>query len=167
MSDDEIIDEPGEEGELDESLLEDELGGDDIEGDGLSGEDIGDEELIELTEDEDGLIATTIVAPEKTDTDATTARKSSDDDDDDDDDLRNSDDMEADLSVILREKLSAAEEVPLEDDEEVQSTDDKTDGLERLQPRRPDENQCNRCFLLVRRAAPGCPVEDDACPLFP
>ena len=75
--------------------------------------------------------------------------------------------MEADLSVILREKLSAAEEVPLEDDEEVQSADDKTDGLERLQPRRPDENQCNRCFLLVRRTAPGCPVEDDACPLFP
>lgn len=162
MSDDEIIDEPGEEGELDESLLEDELGGDDI-GD----EPLVDEELMGLGEDDDGLIATSSTAPEQTDTEVAPARKSSDDDDDEEEDLRNSDDMEADLSVILREKLSAAEEVPLEDDEEVQSADDKTDGLERLQPRRPDENQCNRCFLLVRRTAPGCPVEDDACPLFP
>lgn len=162
MSDDEIIDEPGEEGELDESLLEDELGGDDI-GD----EALDDEELMGLSEDDDGLIATTTVAPEQPDTEVPTARKSSEDDDEEEEDLRNSDDMEADLSVILREKLSAAEEVPLEDDEEVQSADDKTDGLERLQPRRPDENQCNRCFLLVRRTAPGCPVEDDACPLFP
>jgi hypothetical protein len=44
--------------------------------------------------------------------------------------------------------------------------DDKTDGFERLQPKRPDENQCTQCFLLVRKSAPGCPVEDDACPLF-
>ncbi|MEY3111823.1 MAG: hypothetical protein RIT23_954 [Actinomycetota bacterium] len=44
--------------------------------------------------------------------------------------------------------------------------DDKTDGMERLQPRRPDETQCTQCFLLVRNSAPGCPVEDDACPLF-
>lgn len=162
MSDDEIIDETGEEGELDESLLEDELGGDDI-GD----EALDDEELMGLSEDDDGLIATTTTAAEQPDTEVPTARKSSEDDDEEEEDLRNSDDMEADLSVILREKLSAAEEVPLEDDEEVQSADDKTDGLERLQPRRPDENQCNRCFLLVRRTAPGCPVEDDACPLFP
>lgn len=165
MSDDEIIDEPGEEGELDESLLEDELG--DELGDDIGDEALGDEELMGLGVDDDGLIATTSAATEQTETEVAPARKPSEDDDEEEEDLRNSDDMEADLSVILREKLSAAEEVPLEDDEEVQSTDDKTDGLERLQPRRPDENQCNRCFLLVRRTAPCCPVEDDACPLFP
>ncbi len=88
------------------------------------------------------------------------------DEEDDDDDLRTEDDVEADLDAILREKLTAAEEVPLEDDEEEVVVDDKTDGLERLQPRRPDEIQCTQCFLLVRKGAPGCPVEDDACPLF-
>ena len=88
------------------------------------------------------------------------------DEEDDDDDLRTEDDVEADLDAILREKLTAAEEVPLEDDEEEVVVDDKTDGLERLQPRRPDEIQCTQCFLLVRKGAPGCQVEDDACPLF-
>jgi len=160
MSDDEIIDEPGAEGELDESLLDDELAGD-----GLGDDQLDDESIIELVEDEDGLISDVVDVPEATESEATAARKASEEDEDDDD-LRTSDDVEADLSAILKERLSAAEEVPLEDDEDAQAADDKTDGLERLQPRRPDENQCSRCFLLVRRAAPGCPVEDDACPLF-
>lgn len=160
MSDDEINDEPIAEGELDESLLDDELGGD-----GLGEDQLDDEEMIELVEDEDGLIAPAVDVPETADAEPATSRKSAEDDEDDDD-LRTSDDVEADLSAILKERLSAAEEIPLEDDEDSQSVDDKTDGLERLQPRRPDENQCTRCFLLVRRSAPGCPVEDDACPLF-
>jgi hypothetical protein len=84
----------------------------------------------------------------------------------DDDDLRTEDDVEADLDSILRDKLTAADDQPPEDDEEDAVVDDKTDGMERLQPRRPDETQCTQCFLLVRNSAPGCPVEDDACPLF-
>jgi hypothetical protein len=92
--------------------------------------------------------------------------KKSTDDDDDDDDMRTEDDVEADLDAILREKLTAADDSPPEEDEEDVVVDDKTDGMERLQPRRPDENQCTQCFLLVRNSAPGCPVEDDACPLF-
>ena len=86
--------------------------------------------------------------------------------DDDDDDLRTEDDVEADLDSILKEKLTAADDTPLEDEEDGVVVDDKTDGMERLQPRRPDETQCAQCFLLVRNSAPGCPVEDDACPLF-
>lgn len=160
MSDDEIIDEPGAEGELDESLLDDELADD-----GLGDDQLDDGIIIELVEDEDGNISDVVDVPDATESEATAARKASEEDEDDDD-LRTSDDVEADLSAILKERLSAAEEVPLEDDEDAQPADDKTDGLERLQPRRPDENQCSRCFLLVRRAAPGCPVEDDACPLF-
>mgnify|MGYP006176713201 CR=1 FL=1 len=93
------------------------------------------------------------------------AKKASEDDDDDDD-LRTEDDVEADLDSILRDKLTAADDQPPEDDEEDAVVDDKTDGMERLQPRRPDETQCTQCFLLVRNSAPGCPVEDDACPLF-
>ncbi|MEO5973733.1 MAG: hypothetical protein ABIQ38_00815 [Ilumatobacteraceae bacterium] len=93
-------------------------------------------------------------------------KKAAGDEDDDDNDLRTEDDVEADLDAILRQKLVAADDVPPNDDEEDTVVDDKTDGFERLQPKRPDENQCAQCFLLVRKSAPGCPVEDDACPLF-
>lgn len=93
-------------------------------------------------------------------------KKAVGDEDDDDNDLRTEDDVEADLDAILRQKLVAADDVPPNDDEEDTVVDDKTDGFERLQPKRPDENQCAQCFLLVRKSAPGCPVEDDACPLF-
>ena len=87
------------------------------------------------------------------------------DDEDDEDDLRTEDDVEADLSSILQDKLASPQETAPEEEDEV-TTDDRTDGVERLQPRRPDETQCSHCFLLVRQTAPGCPVEDDACPLF-
>jgi hypothetical protein len=160
MSDEEAIDEPGAEGELDESLLDDDLGGTELGDDQLD-----DEELIELVEDEDGLISTDVDTTETTESEPVAPRKSTEEDDDDDD-LRTSDDVEADLSAILKERLSAAEEVPLEDEDDVQATDDRTDGLERLRPRRPDERQCSRCFLLVSRGAAKCPEEDDACPLF-
>ncbi len=164
MSDDEIIDaedlDPAMLIEVDpdaEVLEADSIG---LEGDedafGLAddlGEDIG---ALDEVEDPDAIPVSTDAAIKKTG-----------DDDDDDDDLRTEDDVEADLDSILKEKLSAADDTPLDDeDEEGLVVDDKTDGMERLQPRRPDEKQCTQCFLLVRNSAPGCPVEDDACPLF-
>ena len=94
------------------------------------------------------------------------AKRPASDDEDDDNDLRTEDDVEADLDAILRQKLVAADDLPPGEDEDELVVDDKTDGFERLQPKRPDENQCTQCFLLVRKSAPGCPVEDDACPLF-
>lgn len=156
MSDDEILDGEGLEEELDVPELEaEELDdeGIDLEDD-FAGDVLESDEIIDEAEDVDA------VAPESV------ARKAGSEDEDDDEDLRTEDDVEADLDAILREKLTAADETPLEDDEEEVVVDDKTDGLERLQPRRPDEIQCTQCFLLVRKTAPGCPVEDDACPLF-
>lgn len=141
----------------------------DLESPEIDVEDL-DDESIEIEADfvEGSEVVSDEEIPDEVDADEikteTTGRRAGDDDDDDDD-LRTEDDVEADLDAILREKLTAAEEVPLEDDEEA-PVDDKTDGLERLQPRRPDEIQCTQCFLLVRKGAPGCPVEDDACPLF-
>jgi len=116
-------------------------------------DDLGLETVIE-EEDPDVLPAGVVV------------KKTAGDEDDDDNDLRTEDDVEADLDAILRQKLVAADDTPPNDDEEDAVVDDKTDGFERLQPKRPDENQCAQCFLLVRKSAPGCPVEDDACPLF-
>jgi hypothetical protein len=160
MSDDEVMDE----GELEGEILADP----ELEGDGL------DEDSLELDIEEDDLLVDGELADgaEVEDPDAIVeevpvARKAKgEEDEEDEEDLRTEDDVEADLDAILREKLTAAEESPLEEDEEDVVVDDKTDGMERLQPRRPDETQCTQCFLLVRNSAPGCPVEDDACPLF-
>ena len=119
-------------------------------------DNVDDSAAVDESEDPDAIpVATDSVA------------KKAGDDDDDDDDLRTEDDVEADLDSILKEKLTAADDTPVDDDnEDGVVVDDKTDGMERLQPRRPDETQCTQCFLLVRNSAPGCPVEDDACPLF-
>ena len=146
-----------------EMMIVEEIDGDEIDPDAL-GLELEDEPfedgagalegVDDLIDDPDAIPATEVVA------------KKSSDDDDDDDDLRTEDDVEADLDSILRDKLTAADDQPPEDDAEDAVVDDKTDGLERLQPRRPDETQCTQCFLLVRNSAPGCPVEDDACPLF-
>ncbi len=164
MSDDEIIDTE----DLDPAMLiEVDPDAEVLEGDsnGLEGDDDsygqGDDLADDLgtndeVEDPDAIIPAT-----------ETSAKKAGEDDDDDDDLRTEDDVEADLDSILKEKLTAADDTPPEDDDEDGLVvDDKTDGMERLQPRRPDERQCAQCFLLVRNSAPGCPVEDDACPLF-
>ena len=152
MSDDDVI---GPD-DLDSEILSapeldgDELDGDVLEIDGLEDDGFAVDEVIEIADDPDEIPVESVT------------KKSSDDDDD----MRTEDDVEADLDAILREKLTAADDSPPEEDEEDVVVDDKTDGMERLQPRRPDENQCTQCFLLVRNSAPGCPVEDDACPLF-
>jgi hypothetical protein len=153
-----------DEGELEGEILADP----ELEVEGL------DEDSLELDIEEDDLLVDGELADgaEVEDPDAIVeevpvARKAKgEEDEEDEEDLRTEDDVEADLDAILREKLTAAEESPLEEDEEDVVVDDKTDGMERLQPRRPDETQCTQCFLLVRNSAPGCPVEDDACPLF-
>lgn len=146
-----------------EMMIVEEIDGDEIDPDvlGLELEDepfddaaVALEGVDDLIDDPDAIPVADVVA------------KKSSEDDDDDDDLRTEDDVEADLDSILRDKLTAADDQPPEDDEEDAVVDDKTDGMERLQPRRPDETQCTQCFLLVRNSAPGCPVEDDACPLF-
>ena len=163
MSDDEIIDaedlDPAMLIEVDpdaEVLDADSIG---IDGDedsfGLADDLADDLAVIDESEDPDAIPVA-----------ADAAAKKAGDDDDDDDDLRTEDDVEADLDSILKEKLTAADDTPLEDEEDGVVVDDKTNGMERLQPRRPDETQCTQCFLLVRNSAPGCPVEDDACPLF-
>jgi hypothetical protein len=53
-----------------------------------------------------------------------------------------------------------------DEDDEDDEPDDRVDGGDRLQPKRADEQLCPNCFLLVRANAPGCPVGDDACPIF-
>jgi len=86
---------------------------------------------------------------------------------DDENELATVDDEEADLATILQEKLRSGDDLPPEEDGELMDGDDVTDGTPLLQPRRPDEEHCQQCFLLVRKSAPKCPVDHDLCPLYP
>jgi hypothetical protein len=85
----------------------------------------------------------------------------------DENEFASADDEEADLATILNEKLRSGEDLPPEDEAEVVDTEDNTDGTVLLQPRRPDEEHCQQCYLLVRKSAPKCPEDHDLCPLFP
>ena len=161
MADEEEIEVEGPEGIVADGIEPDDLVEVDVD---IDPEDLIDAED-ELEVDPDALVVDPLITDEGSTIAPNDATKSkSADDDDDDDDLRTEDDVEADLSSILQEKLSSPQETAPEEEEVV--GDDRTDGVERLQPRRADETQCSHCFLLVRQNAPGCPVEDDACPLF-
>lgn len=132
----------------------------------LDGDEIDDLEELELDEplievDEDALLD-----DDEDDDDsmgATIVRKPGDDDDDDDD-MVAPDDVEEDLSKILKDRL-ASEDLPAEEDE-VPDNEERSTGDDELQPKRADELLCNGCFLLVRKNAPMCPIGDDACPVF-
>jgi hypothetical protein len=136
----------------------------------LEGDEIDDLEELELDEpliedDEDALLD----VDEDDDEDdgdsmgATIVRKPGDDDDDDDD-MVAPDDVEEDLSKILKDRL-ASEDLPAEEDE-VPDNEERSTGDDELQPKRADELLCSSCFLLVRKNAPMCPIGDDACPVF-
>jgi len=132
----------------------------------LDGEDIDDLEGLELDEplvedDDDALLDDDEDDDESMG--ATIVRKAGDDEDDDDD-MVAPDDVEEDLSKILKDRL-ASEDLPAEEDE-VPESDERSTGDDELQPKRADELLCNSCFLLVRKNAPMCPIGDDACPVF-
>ncbi len=93
-----------------------------------------------------------------------TKRRAGEEEEDEDEELLSPDDVEADLDRILKDRLVTAEDDEDEDDED--EPDDRGETGDRLQPKRADEQLCPNCFLLVRANAPGCPVGDDACPIF-
>lgn len=146
-------DEDLEDPDLDDADLTDDLAEDDLAE--------ADEEFETIDEDFE-----TIEEDEDTEEDATAGpvRKSvAGEDEDEDEDLLAPDDVEADLDMILKDRMVAAEDEANEDDEEPEDRSEQTD---RLQPKRADEQLCPSCFLLVRQNAPICPVGDDECPLF-
>ena len=88
-------------------------------------------------------------------------------DDEDENELATADDQEEDMLKILEDKLRTSDEFAPEGEETPFEADDSTDGTPLIQPRRPDEDHCQQCFLLVRKSAPKCPVDHDLCPKFP
>lgn len=133
--------------------LEVDLDGDDLDGEPATADDVE----IPVAPDRLGI--------DDDDEEEEPPRRRVSDEDVDDNEMLSKEDVEADLASILQEKLASSDEFAPED--EVVEQEDFTDGTPKLQPRRPDEEHCQQCFLLVRRSAPKCPVDHDLCPLFP
>jgi hypothetical protein len=162
--DDMIEGEPDAEDELDDAVEGD--GDIEIDPDELDEEALEEDDAFALDDDDDEFAATDDdedddAVPE-TDSDGP-VRRSVSSDEDEDDDMLAPDDVEADLDTILKDRLVAADDEGGEDEEE--EPEDRTEGGDRLQPKRADEQLCPSCFLLVRQNAPTCPVGDDDCPL--
>ena len=134
----------------------------------LDGDEIDDLEELELdeplTEDDDDALLDDDDDDDDDDSMGATIVRKPGDDDDDDDDMVAPDDVEEDLSKILKDRL-ASEDLPAEEDE-VPDNEERSTGDDELQPKRADELLCSSCFLLLRKNAPMCPIGDDACPVF-
>jgi hypothetical protein len=160
--DDEITMEPEEEFEPEEAEIDPaELDEDELDDELLVEED-------ELVDPDDDFVAVEEDEEEEDDTSGPVRRsvvkdKDKDEEEDEDDDMLAPDDVEADLDTILKDRLVAAED---EDENEEEEPEERGEAVDRLQPKRADEQLCPSCFLLVRQSAPGCPVGDDDCPLF-
>jgi hypothetical protein len=150
---------------------EDELEDDAELEEGPDAEDLEEEAFEELDDDDDTVEDAEEEEEEEEDAEedetaaARAKRRAGEEEEDEDDDLLSPDDVEADLDRILKDRLVTTDEDDDEDEEEDEP-EDRADGGNRLQPKRADEQLCPQCFLLVRAAAPTCPVGDDACPIF-
>lgn len=92
------------------------------------------------------------------------------DEDDEDEEVADSDDVEADLSAILKDRIAAAEDDEDEEEAEAPVARGSADTADGVTPRRADEFMCTGCFLLVNRQQFGpsdaleCPIGDADCP---
>src|SRR5450759_705273 len=62
-----------------------------------------------------------------------------------DEEEEHDEDVEASLDVILKERLVVEEP---EADEDAPEPEDRTDGVDRVLPKQPDEFVCRSCFLV-------------------
>ena len=140
--------------------------GEEVDPDAIDGEDAGESEAA-TSDTTDEVAAVDDERLNLDDDEEVEKPKRKRSEDIDENELSGIDDEEADLATILAEKLRSSDELAPDDEVVVVDADDPTDGTPLLQPRRPDEDHCQQCFLLVRKSAPKCPVDHDLCPKFP
>lgn len=160
-----MTEEPEIDEEFDDEALEVEVELDDVIDDDIDEELVAefddDGEAIEVVADDDDDDVVPDVA-------AKAGRKS--DDDDDDEEVADSDDVEADLSAILKDRIAAADDEDEEEEVEVIDTRSPGEAVDGVTPRRANEFMCTGCFLLVNRAQFGpldameCPIGEADCP---
>ena len=172
---DEELHEMDAEEEFEPELIEEDIDPEELDEEALVEEDVFEDDLAEDDEfgaDEDGdddLVDDLAETSTRRPAGAKDKDKDKDKDveeEDDDDDMITPDDVEADLDTILKDRLIANESELDEDEDGAEVDDPRAEPGDRLQPKRPDEQLCSSCFLLVRAKAPGCPMDDDTCPIF-
>ncbi len=126
--------------ELDDVAVPEDLEDDDLE---LEVVDDADEVIEGLVDDEADL---------ETDTDeevavvvASPAAAAGDEGEEEEEEDAEDEDVEASLDVILKERLVIEDEP---EDEEVADVDDRTEQVDRVLPKQPDEFVCRSCFLV-------------------
>jgi Domain of unknown function (DUF4193) len=139
----EEVEEPDEpvEGELEELADDEDLI--------VDGDVDDDDDVLTVVVDDDPVedLAITVKGGAGTGKPATTskvgvgAEEPEEDEDEDEDD----EDVEASLDMILKERLVVEEP---EVDEDTPEPEDRTDGVERVLPKQPDEFVCRSCFLV-------------------
>jgi hypothetical protein len=162
--------------------MADEPDTDELEGDGELDADLDDanldeeldeefEEDLEETEVPVADVAEVVEAEEDAESEpAPRGTKKAGDEDDDDDEVADSDDVEADLSAILKDRIAAAEDEDEEEEAETPEVRPAGETVEGVAPKRADEFTCTGCFLLVNRAQFGpvdameCPIGEADCP---
>ncbi len=101
--------------------------------------DVDDDAVVVVEEDEDAAIEVPVAKPKRDDEDG----------EEDDEEELDPDDVEADLDMILKDRIAAAPEEEEEEEEEAVEADQSGEaGGGRIQPRRPGEFVCQSCFLL-------------------
>jgi hypothetical protein len=133
---DETIEELVEEDEpeLDEDLDEPDLEDGEIDEDLVVEDDLA--EVPEAEEEEEEEAAPVV------------KKRRATDEEDEDEELIDPDDVEADLSAILKDRIAAGDDDQDEDEEETVEADTSADTGDRVQPRRSDEFVCESCFLV-------------------
>jgi uncharacterized protein DUF4193 len=110
---------------------------------------IEDEEVALVDEDDDDVVAKPDPEVDAADVVAVPAAAPApaapDEEEADEEEEPEDEDVEASLDMILKERLVVEEEP---EDEEAVETDEKTDGVERVLPKQPDEFVCRSCFLV-------------------
>ncbi len=146
MSDDDYDDEPDIDEEFDDDTLDD---------DALDDSDIDEASVVDEVLVAD--LAIVVDADIDDDDDDTVAAALKDDDDEviDLDEELHPDDVEEALDVVLRERTAKA---GLEDEEEDDEPEDRTEAGNKIVPRRPGEFVCSSCFLVL----PGHMLADEA-----
>ncbi|MGI9029425.1 MAG: hypothetical protein ACR2HP_05495 [Ilumatobacteraceae bacterium] len=150
-----VAEEPEDADEIDEDAEPD---ADELDDEFVAPDDVDDDDAVVVAdevEDEEDEEETAEAAAART--------KRREEEEDDDEEILSPDDVEADLDRILKDRLVPVEE---DDEDDADEPEDRSEGGDRLQPKRADEQLCPNCFLLVRATAPGCPVGDDNCPIF-
>jgi hypothetical protein len=143
MADDDFTDDEAE--FVDEDLAED-LEPEDLEEELVEADD--DEDFV-LDVDDDALVDVEVEVEEDTEDlgPRAAAVVPAAEEEDDDLEMVNEDDVEADLDTILKDRMTAENDDP-EEEEEDSEVDDRGEPVDRIAPKRPDEFVCQSCFLL-------------------